>query len=126
MAGKGRPKWEVTPDILKKVETLAAQGLTCEQVARSLGIGPTTFFERQKECPELKEAMDDGRAKGIATISNALFQKAKAGDNTAMIFYLKNRDPENWEDVQKRHISGPANGPVEVATVEYTIVDPQD
>lgn len=98
MAGNGRPKWMPDEVTLKKIEQLAAQGLTVAQVARSVGIGPTVFFERQKEMPELKEAMENGRAKGIATITNTLFQKAKTGDNTAMIFYLKNRDPENWSD----------------------------
>ena len=39
---------------------------------------------------------------GIGVVANALFEKAKRENTTAMIFYLKNRDPENWEDVQKR------------------------
>jgi len=96
--GRGRPKWVPSEKEIQQAQQLAAQGLTVEQVARSLGVGATAFFERQQEYPELMEAMLNGRAKGVATISNALFVKAKGGDNTAMIFYLKNRAPNEWKD----------------------------
>jgi len=119
MTKKGRPKWIPDETMLKKIEHLAAQGLTVEQVARSVGIGPTQFFERQKEMPELKEAMENGRAKGVATISNALFQKAKAGDNTAMIFFLKNRAPESWRDNP-----APKEEQATPQRIEVTLVDP--
>ena len=101
----GRPKaLEVTPETLKQVEKLAAQGLTKEQIARTLGVCYDTLNERQKEYPEFADAIKNGQSKGLAKITNKLFQKASEGDNTAMIFYLKNRDPNNWEDVHKRKI----------------------
>jgi len=110
----GRPKaFEVDDAMLSKVESLAAQGLTKEQIARSLGVSYNTLNERQKDYPEFLEAIKRGQAKGIATVSNALFQKAKDGDNTAMIFYLKNRDPDNWEDIQKRQHLGDPDNPIE-------------
>jgi len=96
MANANRKAWVPDEKQLQQITQLAAQGLTVKQVAASIGIGATTFFERQKVMPELKEAIEAGRAKGIATITNALFQKAKNGDNTAMIFYLKNRDRDSW------------------------------
>lgn len=88
----------VTPQMIKQAESLAAQGLTMEQIASVLGMGCSTLYTKQSENQELQEAIKRGRHKGVATISNALFNKAKNGDNTAMIFYLKNRDPENWRD----------------------------
>lgn len=101
----GRPKGlEVTPETLKQVEKLAAQGLTKEQIARTMGVCYNTLNERQKEYPEFLEAIKSGQSKGLAKITNKLFQKASEGDNTAMIFYLKNRDPNNWEDVHKRKV----------------------
>ena len=36
MAG-GRPRFEITPDVINKVETLAAQGLTQHQICSVLG-----------------------------------------------------------------------------------------
>lgn len=89
---------KVTPEMIQKAESLAAQGLTMEQIASVLGMGERTLYEKQEDNAQLAQAIKRGRHKGVASITNALFQKAKGGDNTAMIFYLKNRDPENWKD----------------------------
>lgn len=94
MARTGRPKWIPPPPA--QVEALAAQGLTEEQIADALGISQQTLILRKKEYSEFAEAIKKGKAKGIAAISNALFQKAKGGDTTAMIFYLKAR--AQWSD----------------------------
>ena len=42
-----------------------------------------------------------GKAKGLATVTNSLFQNALDGNVTAQIFYLKNTDPETWSDRQQ-------------------------
>lgn len=116
----GRPRIEIDDAICQKAESLAAQGLTMEQIASVLGIGTSTLYDKQNLYPEFLEAIKDGRSKGIATVSNALFNKATAGDNTAMIFYLKNRDPDNWEEVSKRQVSGPDGESIKVDT-QWTI-----
>lgn len=108
----GRPKFEITSENTAQAESLASHGLTLKQIAYSLGICYDTLNERRKEFPEFSDAIKRGQAKGIETIANALFEKAKNGDNVAMIFYLKNRDPENWEEVQKRQLAGPGGGPI--------------
>lgn len=96
MKKRGRPALEITEEMTKKAEMLSAQGLTMQQLADALGIGLSTIYEKQEDYPEFIEAIKSGRAKGIATITNALFQKAKDGDNVSMIFYLKNR--AGWKD----------------------------
>ncbi len=113
---RGRPPIEITDEVCQKAESLAAQGLTMDQIASVLGMGVSTLYEKQAEYPDFLEAIKDGRAKGIATVSNSLFAKATAGDNTAMIFYLKNRDPDNWEEVQKRQMSGPNGDSIKLDT----------
>jgi hypothetical protein len=115
----------ITPEIIAKCEGLAAQGLTMEQIASVLGMGCSTLYEKQNEYPELLEAIKRGRHKGVATISNALFQKAKAGDNTAMIFYLKNRSPEEWRDRREHEHSGSKENPVEIV-LNYVAEDDDD
>lgn len=94
----GRPAFEITSEVCKKAESLAAQGLTLEQTAQTLGISYQTLNEKRKEYDEFSEAIELGKAKGIATVTNALFNKAKDGDVPAMKYYLNNRDNGNWKD----------------------------
>jgi len=105
----GRPKFEITPEICEQVENLSAQGLTVDQIASVLGVSRQTIYERQNEYPEFSDALKRGRGKGVANVTNALYTKAIDGDNTAMIFYLKNR--AGWVDkqevqstVEQRHV----------------------
>ena len=94
----GRPPIEITPELCNKAETLAAQGLTMEQIALTLGMGVRTCYEKKAEYVQFSQAIEDGRAKGIATITNALFSNAKKGDTQAQKYYLNNRDNANWKD----------------------------
>ena len=105
----GRPQIKITEDICKKAESLSAQGLTMEQIASVLGMSQTTLYDKKVNYSEFSEAIKRGKHKGIATITNALFTKARAGDNTAMIFYLKNQ--AGWQDrveketiIENRHV----------------------
>ena len=50
------------------------------------------------------DAIKKGRAEGINQVSNALFEKATQGNVTAMIYYLKTRDRENWGENQPEPI----------------------
>ena len=63
-------------------------------------------------------------AEGIKAVSNALFEKAIGGGDTAMIFYLKNRDPENWEDIQKRQYSGASGEALVPSSITIEVVRP--
>ena len=91
----GRPLIEIDP---ARVEALAAQGLNEEQIARALGINWKTLAHRKKKFAVFSEALKTGKAKGLAKVTNDLFQQSAAGNTAATIFYLKNRDPENWSD----------------------------
>ena len=101
----GRPRFEITPEILEKTERLAAQGLTQVQISACLGIVPKTLIEKKRAFSSFSDAIKNGRAKGVGTITNALFESAVKGSVPAQIFYLKNRDQENWSDVQAHNVS---------------------
>ena len=107
---------EVDPN---KVETFAAQGLTMDQIADCLGIGRSTLYERMGSEADVSDAIKRGRAKGIATISNALFQSGKSGNVTAQIFYLKNRQPEEWKDRRETQLSNDPDNPIGVLPFEF-------
>ena len=98
----GRPVIEITDEVCAEAESLAGKGLTVSQIARVLGMGESTLYEKQAAYQEFSEAIKAGRAKGIEDISNSLYDNAKDGNVTAQIFYLKNRAPEQWEELQKR------------------------
>jgi len=116
MAKVGRKPFEITERVLEKVESLAAQGMTIEQIAYALGIGESTLYDKKAKNPEMLEAIKRGQAKGIATISNALFNKGKAGDVTSMIFYLKCR--AGWKEQTQERVDIPA--------INLTVVNESD
>ena len=101
MAG-GRPK--NIPDIAE-VERLAGLGLTQEQIAHNLGIGLSTLYKRKSEMKEFVEAIERGKANAINQVANRLFEKAMDGDNVAMIYFMKCRDPQQWNErvIEKKH-----------------------
>ena len=65
-------------------------------IANVLGMSETTLYDKKGKFSEFSQAIKRGKDKGIASITSALFTKARNGDNTAMIFYLKNR--AGWQD----------------------------
>ena len=65
-----------------------------------LGVSLSTFMLHQSENSEFSDAIKRGQARGIDAVTNALFEKATIDrDNTAMIFFLKNR--AGWVDKQE-------------------------
>ena len=68
------------------------------QIAKNIGIQQSTFYDWKLKHAEFSEALK--RSKDVADyeVENALFKKAKMGDVTAQIFWLKNRKPKQWRD----------------------------
>ena len=91
----GRPLKKID---LEKVESLASRGLSQKQLAIALGINLKTLQKHRKLDHELQSAIDRGQVQGLADVSNSLYENALGGNVTAQIFFLKNRDPDNWRD----------------------------
>jgi len=103
-----RPK-TLTEAQKAEVETLAAV-LTAEQIADYFGIGRTTFFAMMNRDEEIAERYKRGKAKAIGAIAQSLISKARAGDTTSMIFYLKTQ--AGWrETTGVAHSIDPEPGP---------------
>jgi hypothetical protein len=93
----GRPRFEVTEEVLARTERAMAQGLTKEQCAAALGISRSKFFEIQEQNVDFLDAIKKGEASGIEQVTNALFENATVDRNVpSIIFYLKNR--AGWVD----------------------------
>ena len=92
---------------LKQVESLAANGLTQEQIASALGISESTLTKRKKENTDFTDAIKRGKAKGIALVTNKLMESIKGGNMTGMIFFLKTQ--AGWKETNLHEVTG-ANG----------------
>lgn len=103
----GSPRKEVD---IKKVEVLAAQGMTAGEIAQALGMSERTFHTRKAESKAVADAVKCGQAKGIAVVTNKLMEQVKRGNVTAMIFYLKAR--AGWRE--KQEIVGDGGGPLQL------------
>lgn len=116
----GRPKW--MPVDLQQVELLAARGLSKEQIAHNLGISYQTLNERQKEFSEFSEALNRGKAKGIAQIANKLYENAYKENNLgAQIFYLKTQG--GWRETEIKVIEGNQENPLQIEHKSPDLMD---
>jgi len=93
----GRPKTILSQKQIEEIELLA-RFLTIEQIADYLGIGEKTFFCIRERQPEVSTAYKKGKMKAIVDIGNSLYSKAKDGDATSQIFYLKTQ--AGWSEKQ--------------------------
>ena len=85
---------------LVELERLSGMGLSERQIASALDISNSTLT-RKKHIEQIEHALKRGRAKAVAQVSSKLFDNAMEGKETSAIFFLKNRDPENWKDRQE-------------------------
>lgn len=94
------PKYEewLTDEGLEIIEGLARQGLTDEQIAKSMPLGLTAFYDYKKRFSEFSKALKKGRSFANVKMENSLYKAGREGNVVAQIFWLKKRDPERWGD----------------------------
>lgn len=98
-----KPHKKLSADEITQVEALAAY-LSQEQIADYFGIGKTTWFAMIERDPELSERYKRGKAKAIGAVAQGLLQKARNGDTTSAIFYLKTQ--AGWRETNSLELSG--------------------
>ena len=97
---RGPKAREISKELLGRVEKLATRGLSQKQVCDALGFSETWWHAKKQEISELGEFYKKGQAKGLAEVSNALYEQALNGSTGAACFFLKNRDPDRWSDIK--------------------------
>ena len=97
---RGPKAREISKELLGRVEQLATRGLSQKQVCHALGFSETWWHAKKQEFSELGEFYKKGQAKGLAEVSNALYEQALSGSTGAACFFLKNRDPDRWSDIK--------------------------
>lgn len=103
---------------LAQVEALASV-LNSEQIADYFGISRRTFYDIMNRQPEVAARYKRGKAKAIGVVAEGLLQKARNGDTTCMIFYLKTQ--AGWKEGVDVNVGGQAENPVRIQQVT---VDP--
>ena len=102
---------------LNKVEELAGRGLTQQQIADALGISRTTLQGRIRDSELFEQAIKRGQAKGIASVSNKLFESAMRGEAWAVCFFLKTKG--GFKETQKVEMTA------DVKTTEVELTNKQ-
>jgi len=106
----GRPPHLANSDTRNQVYELSKVGTRYEDIATILSISADTLTKYYPD--ELKK----GRIEANAVIANTLYEKAKGGDTTSMIFWLKSR--AQWKETQKHEHGGDPDGaPVHVKVI---------
>ena len=116
-------EWE-EPEKITLIEGWARNGLSEKQIAHNMGISYSTFREWKKKFPTFSALIKKTKEVADLEVENALFKRAVGytvteiketesdkdgkkvetitkhipGDVTAMIFFLKNRKPNEWRD----------------------------
>lgn len=128
-------------------------GATDADMADFFEVSQSTLNLWKIEHPKFSESIKKGKATADMHLASKLFNKAEGAeweeeqaikvkisqyeekievvkikraappDTTALIFWLKNRQPKQWRDRQE--VSGPDGGPI-LQRIERVIVDPQN
>ena len=121
---RGRPS-KYAPEMDGQVEKLCRLGATDKEIAEFFGIAESTLNNWKLAHPSFLEALKRGKDEMDALVEQSLFRKAMGytfdsvkvfmpanapapvyapitehcpPDTTAMIFWLKNRQPDRWRD----------------------------
>jgi transcriptional regulator with XRE-family HTH domain len=101
----GRKRISFTDEQLEEVKRMVGMGVSEQKIADSMGVSLATISRRKRDSDKFDKAIKEGRVKALDAVASALFLNATENMNpTSQIFYLKNRDPENWQDrVETNH-----------------------
>ena len=133
---KGVYREWISDEGLTIVKGWAMDGLSNKQIAHNMGIDESTFYEWQNKFSQFSEAVKEGKAVIDRQVENALLKRALgyeveesktymkddgtgrkikhvektnkhiSSDATSMIFWLKNRKPNEWNDRRQVEHSG--------------------
>lgn len=102
------PAYKPTDENRRLVRTLAAVGTRHEDIAKKLSISADTLTRHYRQ------ELDDGRIDANAAIAQSLYQQAKSGNTTAMIFWLKTR--AGWKETDRHELVGDPDSPLRAVT----------
>jgi hypothetical protein len=103
--GRKRKLASLTEEDYKQISAWAGDGLNESQIATLLNVNISTITREKKRNEQFAHAIKKGRYKAVQLVANKVFENAMDGKETSAIFFLKNRDPDNWADRQELNYS---------------------
>ena len=116
---KGRYQEWLEPENLILLQGWKRNGLTDEQIAHNVGINVRTLDKWKAKYGQIGRALKVGHEQANYIIEGELFKKARKGNTTAMIFWLKN----NWRDKYNDSALSPEEREMTKARKENVIQD---
>lgn len=99
---KSKVEYWLTSDGLTLLQGWARDGLTDEQVATNMKISRSTLNEWKKKYSDISDTLKKNKEVADYEVENALYNEAKNGNVTAIIYWLNNRKPRQWRNKQDK------------------------
>lgn len=91
----------------QQVAAMAWYGATQKEIAQYFGVAPSAFIYWMHAWPPMREAFMANKEIADNRVEGTLFDMATSGENnTATIFWLKNRRPNEWRDKREIEVGG--------------------
>ncbi|AOJ31413.1 hypothetical protein [Burkholderia metallica] len=113
------------PEFVELARNYCLLGATDVELARFFGTTDRTIRTWKQQHPEFGEVLDQAKEVPDANVVGALYRNALAGNVTAQIFWLKNRQPAKWRDKVDHEHAGKDGGAIQFQRVERRIIDPK-
>lgn len=146
----GRPT-KYKPEYAEQARKLCGLGATDAQLADFFDVAISTICLWKVKYPEFSEAISVPKEVADSRVEQSLYRRAMGyehdevdirvvngeivetpirkyypPDSTAMIFWLKNRNPEKWRETKAVELTGAEGGPVKIEGIRRVIIDPAD
>jgi len=108
------------PEYAEQARKLCLLGYTDKELADFFEVVEATINNWKHAHPEFLESIKNGKVFADTDVVTSLYDKATDGDTTAMIFWLKNRQPKKWRDKQEIDMTA------DVTTHQYEITTKED
>lgn len=143
----GRPS-KYKPEYAEQAAKLCLLGATDAQLADFFEVSVSTINLWKVQHPKFSESIRVPKAQADERVEQSLFRRAMGyehdevdikvvdkeivmtpirkyypPDTTAMIFWLKNRNPEQWREMKAVELSGPDGGAMQIKRIEFDIID---
>lgn len=105
----GRPT-KFNSSRIEQVKSFSSIGLTIPEIAKLMKVSPRTISGWMETNEDFLQARKKGMEISDQRVVESLYKQALKGNVIACIFWLKNRQPDKWRDVNKGDV--PSTQPI--------------